>query len=65
MFTHFRSEDGSGTTMRFELRDDTHDPNQDAVSGAAMWSVLLPLLTDFEELLHAYTGIKWFSTQPL
>ncbi|XP_052784171.1 malignant fibrous histiocytoma-amplified sequence 1-like isoform X2 [Mya arenaria] len=57
MFTYYGHEDDNGTTLRFELRDDTHDPNEDAVSGSHMWSVLLPLLMDLEELLHSYTGV--------
>ncbi|XP_060560981.1 malignant fibrous histiocytoma-amplified sequence 1 homolog isoform X2 [Ruditapes philippinarum] len=58
MFTYQNHETDHGTTMRFEFRDDHgSDPHADHVSAAAMWTILLPLLMDFEELLHSYTGV--------
>ena len=56
LFMFYRHEESNGATVRLELRDDTHDPNEDPVSGAAMWSTLLPLLMDLEELMQTYTG---------
>ena len=55
MFTHSKSGDDI-SVLRFEMRDDNDDPNKDNVPAATMWSILLPILMDFEELLHSYTG---------
>ncbi|XP_053403318.1 malignant fibrous histiocytoma-amplified sequence 1 homolog isoform X2 [Mercenaria mercenaria] len=58
MFSYTRHETDNGTTLRFEFRDDHgSDPHADSVSAAAMWTILLPILMDFEELLHSYTGV--------
>lgn len=56
VFSFNKHDNNSGTTLRFELRDDNTDPNVDPVPAAAMWNILLPILMDFEELLHSYTG---------
>lgn len=57
-FSYARHDSDNGTTLRFELRDDHgDDPHVDAVSAAAMWTILLPLLMELEELLHSYTGV--------
>ena len=61
MFTYEKHPNDNGSTMRFELRDDG-DINVDEVAASTMWSILLPILLEFEELLQAYSGnllIKW------
>ena len=65
MFAYDKHEDDSGTTLRFELRDDG-DINVDEVAASTMWSILLPVLLEFEELLQSYSGMlllfPFFST---
>lgn len=56
MFAYDKHEDDSGTTLRFELRDDG-DINVDEVAASTMWSILLPVLLEFEELLQSYSGV--------
>ena len=55
MFTYEKHPNDNGSTMRFELRDDG-DINVDEVAASTMWSILLPILLEFEELLQAYSG---------
>lgn len=38
-----------------QIRDNSEDL-ADQTPAATMWNVLLPLLLDFEELLHGYNG---------
>ncbi|XP_050413648.2 malignant fibrous histiocytoma-amplified sequence 1 homolog isoform X1 [Patella vulgata] len=49
-----QEEDGS-TIIKFDLRDDTE--GEDEVPAATMWTLLLPLLTEFDALLKNFTGI--------
>ena len=59
MFSYEKHPDDNGSTLRFELRDDG-DINVDEVAASTMWSILLPILLEFEELLQAYSGKKCF-----
>ena len=58
LFAYHKHIDDNGTTLRFELRDDG-DPNVDEVPASTMWSILLPILLDFEELVQAYSGMVY------
>lgn len=55
MFAYEMHRDDNGATLRFELRDDG-DINKDEVAASTMWSILLPILLEFEELLQSYSG---------
>ena len=56
LFVYTKHPDDNGTTLRFELRDDG-DLNVDEVAASTMWSILLPVLLEFEELVQSYAGI--------
>ncbi|XP_025080166.1 malignant fibrous histiocytoma-amplified sequence 1 homolog isoform X2 [Pomacea canaliculata] len=46
----------STVVVKFEIRDDSGD-SADQTPAATMWTILLPLLMDFEELLKGYAGV--------
>lgn len=48
--------DESSIVLKFEIRDNSED-EADQTPAASMWTILLPLLMDFEELLQGYTGV--------
>ncbi|KAL8583226.1 hypothetical protein ACOMHN_013781 [Nucella lapillus] len=50
------SEGDGSVIVRFEVRDNSEDVS-DQTPASSMWNLLLPLLTDFEELLQGYTGV--------
>ncbi|KAL8598916.1 hypothetical protein ACOMHN_015495 [Nucella lapillus] len=48
---------GGGTiVLKFEVRDVSEDP-EDPSPASALWTVLLPLLLDTEDLLQRYAGV--------
>ncbi|XP_005096406.2 malignant fibrous histiocytoma-amplified sequence 1 homolog [Aplysia californica] len=45
-----------GVMLKYEVRDDSGD-EADLTPAATMWTIMLPLLMEFEELLGSYAGI--------
>ncbi|XP_070173015.1 malignant fibrous histiocytoma-amplified sequence 1 homolog isoform X1 [Littorina saxatilis] len=54
--TECDGNDDGPVILKLEIRDNSDD-KQDQTPAASMWNILLPLLTDFEDLLTGYTGV--------
>lgn len=56
MMNSLTTETGTNSsTFRIEIRDSSSD--EDEVPASVMWTIILPLLLDFEEVLHGYPGM--------
>ena len=62
MVSYSRGPDGMGTSLKYELRDDCPEPVYYPTPPATLWTILLPLLLDFEEVIKTFKGISLFST---
>jgi hypothetical protein len=61
MLSYRIGPEGRGASIRYELRDDSPDPLYYPTRPAAMWTILLPLLQDFEEIIKTFKGIQAFA----
>ncbi|XP_033759416.1 malignant fibrous histiocytoma-amplified sequence 1-like isoform X1 [Pecten maximus] len=52
-----QSSKGKGTNLKFEVRDNTKEDAYEDTPPSSMWTVLLPLLMEFEEVIKTYHGV--------
>lgn len=57
MISYTNGPKGKGASLKYELRDDSPDPMYYPTRPAAMWTILLPLLQDFEEIIKSFKGV--------
>lgn len=54
--SHTSSGKGHGTILTFEVRDNTKEDAYEDTPPSSMWTVLLPLLMEFEDVIKGYKG---------
>lgn len=54
MISYANGPKGKCASLKYELRDDSPDPMYYPTRPAAMWTILLPLLQDFEEIIKSF-----------